>query len=136
MTRIAAAALAVVIVAGLLNTPVTAQTIYRCGNAYGPVPCPQGTAIDADDSRTSVQRNEALRLAADEKRRGDEMERARLRREAAVQPALASPLSLAPAPAATAAPSKKPTLKNRQAKPSKERQLAVVASASTRPKKN
>ena len=136
MTRIAAAAVAVVLVAGFSGVPVTAQTVYRCGNAYGPVPCAEGKAIDADDSRTRVQRDEALRLAADEKRHGDEMERARLRREAAVRPAMASPLSLAPAPAATAASAKKPAPKNRQAKPSKERQLAVVASASTRPKKN
>jgi hypothetical protein len=137
VTGIAAAALPLILVAGLLGASMTAaQTVYRCGNAYGPVPCPQGTAIDADDSRTSAQRNEALRIAADDKRRGDEMERARLRREAAIQPALASPLTLAPAPAATAAPAKKPMPKNRQAKPSKERQLAVIASASTRPKKN
>lgn len=136
MSRIAAAAVTVVLVSSVSSFSVTGQTVYRCGNAYGPAPCPEGKAIDADDSRTSVQRDEALRLVADERRRGDEMERARLRREATFRPALASPLGLAPAPAATDAPAKKPKLKTRPAKPSKERQLAVAASASTRPKKN
>jgi hypothetical protein len=134
--KIAAAVLAVVLAAGLFCVPATAQTVYRCGNAYGPVPCPDGKAIEPDDARTSAQRAEALRLAADERRRGDDMERARLRREAAIRPALASALSLAPAPAATAAPTKKAAPKHRQAKVPKERQLAVVASAATRPKKN
>ena len=125
----------VVLVAGICHAPATAQSVYRCGNAYSSAPCPQGKAVDADDARTSSQRDEALRLAADEKRRADEMERARLRREAEMRPALASALSLAPKPAATAAPAKKAP-KHRQAKPSKERRLAVVASAATRPKKD
>jgi len=131
--RIAAAVVAVVLATGL-NT-ATAQTVYRCGNSYGPVPCPDGRTVDAEDARTSAQRTEALRLAADERRRGDDMERERLRREAAIRPALASALSTAPAPAAKAAPAKKAAPKSRQAKPPKERRLAVVASAATRPKK-
>jgi len=130
-----AVAVAAVVLAGLAGVPATAQTVYRCGNTYGPVPCPEGKAIEADDARTSAQRAEALRLAADERRRGDDMERSRLRREAAIRPALASALSLAPAPAATAPPTKKATPKHRQAKAPKERRLAVVASAATRPKK-
>ncbi|MEO6746633.1 MAG: hypothetical protein ABIS28_15050 [Caldimonas sp.] len=136
MKEIAAAVVGVLLAAGLAGIPVMAQTVYRCGNTYGPAPCPEGKAIEADDARTSAQRAEALRLAADERRRGDDMERSRLRREAAIRPALASALSLAPAPAATAAPTKKAAPKHRQAKAPKERQLAVVASAATRPKKN
>ena len=126
----------VVVLGAGLACASTAQTVYRCGNAYGPMACPEGRAIDADDARTNAQRAEALRLAADERRRGDDMERARLRREAAIRPALASALSLAPAPAATAAPTKKASPKSRQAKVPKERRLAIVASAATRPKKN
>ena len=135
MTRIAVLAVAVLL-AGRFEMPATAQTVYRCGNAYGQDPCPQGRVIESDDARTTAQRDEALRLAADERRRGDEMERERLRREAAIRPALASALSSAPAPAATPAAGKKPSAKGRQTKPSKERRLAVVASAPTRPKKN
>ena len=127
---------AVVLMASICHPPATAQSVYRCGNAYSAAPCPQGKAIDADDARTVAQRNDALRLAADDKRRGDEMERARLRREAEIRPALASALSLAPKPAATTAPAKKAAPKHRQSKPSKERRLAVVESATTRSKKN
>jgi len=133
--RIASEVVASVLSAGLAGVPATAQTVYRCGNAYGPVPCPEGKAIEADDARTSAQRAEALKLAADERRRGDDMERSRLRREAAIQPALASALSLAPAPAATAAPTKKAAPKHREAKAPKGRQLAVVAFAATAPRR-
>ena len=129
------AAIAIVLSAVACHASAIAQTVYRCGNAYSAAPCPQGKAIDADDARTGAQREEALRLAAEERRRGDDMERARLRREAEMRPALASALSLAAKPAATAAPARKAP-KHRQAKPSKERRLAVVASAATRPKKN
>ena len=127
---------AVVLLTSMCLAPATAQSVYRCGNAYSTTPCPQGKAIDADDTRTAAQREEALRRAAGDKRRGDEMERAHLRREAEIRPALASALSLAPRPAATTAPVKKAAPKHRQAKPSKERRMAVAASAATRPKKN
>ena len=134
MTARRAMAIAVVLIGCTCQAPAIAQAVYRCGNAYSAVPCPQGRAIDADDARTGTQRDEALRLAAEERRRGDDMERSRLRREAEIRPALASALSLAPKPAATAAAEKKAP-KHRQAKASKERRLAVVASAVTRPKK-
>ena len=135
MTARRITAVAVASIAIACHAPAMAQSVYRCGNAYSAAPCPQGKAIDADDARTGAQRDEALRLAAEERRRGDDMERSRLRREAGIRPALASALSLAPKPAATAAPAKKAP-KHRQAKPSRERRVAVVASAAARPKKN
>ena len=78
------------------------QPVYRCGSAYGHQPCPECKAIESDDARTADQRQQALRVASAAKREGDEMERARLQREAALKPALASALSAAPAPATTA----------------------------------
>ncbi len=40
--RIAAAAVvAIALVAGLAGVPATAQTVYRCGNTYGPAPAPK-----------------------------------------------------------------------------------------------
>jgi hypothetical protein len=79
---------------------VCGQPVYRCGSTYSHQPCPEGKAIESDDARTADQRQQALRVATAAKREGDEMERARLQREAALKPALASALSAAPAPAA------------------------------------
>ena len=92
-----------------------AQPVYRCGNTYGSQPCPQGKALESDEMRSIAQREEALRIVAAQKRQGDEMERDRLRREAALKPALASALSSAPAPAAKS-PEKKPVPKKRASK--------------------
>ncbi len=36
--------------------PAWSQTVYRCGNVYGQVPCPGGTPIDASDPRTPAQK--------------------------------------------------------------------------------
>jgi len=116
---------AVSVVTMLMCGISAAQPVYRCGNAYGSVPCSQGKAIESDDARTARQRDEALRLAAAERRQGDEMERARLRREAAFKPALASALSSAPAPAAKAV-EKKPSFKKRAAKAKSTGKQVVV----------
>ena len=36
--------------------PLSAQTIYRCGNAYSEAPCPGGVAIDVNDRRSAAQK--------------------------------------------------------------------------------
>jgi hypothetical protein len=124
--------LAVLFVATLACSIAGAQPVYRCGNAYGSVPCSQGKAIESDDARTARQRDDALRLAAAERRQGDEMERARLRREAAFKPALASALSSAPAPAVKAL-EKKPSFKKRAAKAKPTGKQAVVFLPAAKP---
>lgn len=92
------------------------QPVYRCGSAYGHQPCPEGKAIESDDARTADQRQQALRVASAAKREGDEMERARLQREAALKPALASALSAAPAAATSGSTAAKRSPKRRAAK--------------------
>ena len=93
MTRIGfAAALAFAAVC----SAAPAQTVYRCGNnSYSQTPCAGAAmlAFDASDARTPAQWAEAKAVAADERRRGREMEHARLVSEAAVVPAPAASLS-------------------------------------------
>jgi hypothetical protein len=111
---------------------VSGQPVYRCGSAYGHQPCAQGKAIESDDARTAEQREQALRVASAAKRQGDEMERARLQREAALKPALASALSTAPAPAATsgsAAPKRLPKKGVAKARPVSKQLVAFVPRA-------
>ena len=74
-----------------------AQPVYRCGNAYSQVPCPQGKVVDATDPRSAAQRAEGRSVAADERRRAAEMKRERLADQAAQQPWQ----KRAPPPAAT-----------------------------------
>ena len=101
-----------------------AQTIYRCGNEYTRIPCPQGKVVDATDPRTGAQRAEALRVAADERRRAAEMRRERLADQAALKPAAAASLSAAPA-----APAKPASAAERH--PSKKKRGLSKPSSST-----
>jgi len=80
---------------------VSAQAVYRCGNEYTRVPCPDGKTVDIDNHASSVQRAaEAKEFAAREKRLGDDMARDRRARDASVRPAQAG--SLSPPPRASA----------------------------------
>jgi hypothetical protein len=111
---------------------LSAQPVYRCGSAYGHQPCPQGKAIESDDARTPEQRQQALQAASSAKRQGDEMERSRLQREAALKPALASALSAAPAPAATsdsAAAKRSPKKRAAKVRPAPKQVVAFVPRA-------
>lgn len=99
----------------LVGAGSQAQTIYRCGNEYTRIPCPQGKAVEATDPRTGAQRAEAMRVAADERRRAAEMRRERLADQAALKPASAASLSAAPAPPAkpASAAERRPSKKKR-----------------------
>ncbi len=83
----------------------TARTpAYQCGEGvYSQTPCPGGRVVEATDPRTAAQRAEARRLADEERRRGQTMERERRAAEKAAQnePSIAAigPLKAASAPA-------------------------------------
>ncbi len=100
-----------------LGATANAQDIYRCGQTYSRVPCPNATVIPVESPPTAAQRAEGRQVALREKRLADDMARDRRRDEAAQRPALAS--SLGPIKAAVAAvpikPVKKPTKKRRNA---------------------
>ena len=89
----------------------SAQAIYRCGNEYTKVPCAGGKTVEADDGPASGSRAaDARRVAAAERRLGDDMARERRAREAATRPATASSLGPAKAvePARQASASMRP----------------------------
>jgi len=100
MTKIAASTLALLLAA---SAGASAQNVYRCGNEYTRVPCSNGKQVDVDNRATAPQQAAEARQAAERERRlGNDMERDRLRREAALKPARAGSLS-APKPAEPAA---------------------------------
>ena len=109
MNRTLAAVLSLVAASGALAL----GTIYRCGTEYRGTPCRDGRTIDTSQSaRTAAQRDEALRVAASERKLADDMERDRRRAESA-RPAPAvyigtsKPAGAAPKATTAAKPKKK-----------------------------
>ena len=103
------------LVSALASAAIGAQTVYRCGNEYTRVPCPNGKAVEVDNRTTAAQRAEAREVARREKQLGADMAHDRREEARAQQPALATSLSAKPAAsAASAAPIKKKGKKSKK----------------------
>ena len=97
--RIAAAAVCAMLVAG----GTQAQIVYRCGTEYSQTPCPGGKILESSDPRSAAQRAEAVRVAAQERKKAAELARERHALEAGTQPARATGFNGRPAADASAA---------------------------------
>ncbi len=64
-----------------LASSLQAQPIYRCVNSYSQTPCPGGTAIDVQDSRSPAQKAQSDAATAQAARLANEMEKTRLKDE-------------------------------------------------------
>ena len=109
---------AVALLLCLVAMGMQAQPVYRCGNEYSRIPCPQGRLVEATDPRSAAQRAEAKHVAADEQRRAKEIQRERLAEQSAQRPASASSRSALPAPPA------KPASAGERRPPKKKREPA------------
>jgi hypothetical protein len=95
-----------------------AQSIYKCGpngTEYSQAPCPGGKMIESSDPRSAAQRQEAARIAAQDRRLAADLERERRAQMAENKPAMAAGINgrpLAP-PAAASAPQKAKTKKTK-----------------------
>jgi hypothetical protein len=99
--------------------PAGAAPIYRCGNTYSQVPCPEGgSVVEATDPRTGAQRAEARRVAEAERKAAADQERERKEKEKAAQ-TVPGTLTPAPAPAASAASAPQAKTKTRPKKGNK-----------------
>ena len=109
------ATIAAIAMLALVNPPVAAQTVYRCGTEYRAEPCAGGTPVRSDDLASSADRlAQGRAVAAREKKLADEMTRDRRAREA-VRPGGAA--SVGPArPASDDSSQAKATLKPKKAK--------------------
>ena len=98
-------------VLGLLiaGPAVVAQTngpagpaVYRCGNSYSSTPCPGGSAVDTNDSRSAAQQRESQDVTRRDAAMADQMaaERRARERDAAGKPAV----GIGPPAAASAPP--------------------------------
>ena len=68
--------------------PAAAQEVYRCGNAYAHVPCPQGRSVDVADPRDPAQVEQARAQTARDQQLADRLHRENAAREAAHRKAL------------------------------------------------
>lgn len=88
MTRTPLLAVAILSVAlTSISTRTEAQNVYRCGNSYSQTPCPGGESVDVADPRTPAQKAAADVANRQTARSATEMERSRLREEAAARAA-------------------------------------------------
>ena len=100
-----------------------AQLIYRCGpdgSEYSQTPCPGGKVLESSDPRSAAQREAAVRVAAQERKRAAELERERRAQQAAITPARAAGFNGRPPPpdAAASAPERgKSKKRSAKAKP-------------------
>lgn len=74
-------ALALLAPAGAAEPPV-----YRCGNTYQQVPCPEGRTVEVGDIRSTAQRREAERTAAAEQKAAAALAAENQAREHALKP--------------------------------------------------
>ena len=65
-----------------LSTGAMGQKVYRCGNNYSHIPCPEAVAIDAVDARSKNQKQEADRATARATATANTLEKERLKTEA------------------------------------------------------
>lgn len=110
--RVALLEMLFLIAAAHLSNGIAAQTVYKCGNSYSQLPCPNATVINADP-RTSAQKTQADLATARDARNAAAMEKARLQQEKAD---LAANTPGAPAKAASASKPRKSELKKKSKK--------------------
>jgi len=67
----------------ILSWNTTAQTVYRCGNSYSEQPCPHAQTVPAADPRSPQQVKAHEALVQHEKRIAEQLEKQRLKEEAA-----------------------------------------------------
>ncbi len=70
------------IAACAISTGALAQkTIYRCGATYSQIPCAGGVAVEANDTRSKTDKNEADNATKHDMQQAREMEKTRLKEE-------------------------------------------------------
>lgn len=56
--------------------------VYKCGSSYSQTPCEGAVSVPVDDARTPVQKSQADAEVAQQRLKGNAMEKARLQEEA------------------------------------------------------
>ncbi len=72
---------ALVFAGAVCFSPVSSQTVYKCGTAYSQQPCPDALALDASDTRTPAQKAQTDAATAGAAKMAAQMEKERVARE-------------------------------------------------------
>ena len=105
-----------------------AQAIYRCGTEYSQTPCPGGKVLESSDTRSAAQRAEAVRVAAQDRKKAAELELERRAQLKSEKPAQAGGFNGRPAPpdAGASAAVRGKAKKTSKAKPAKDADFVAV----------
>jgi hypothetical protein len=57
------------------------QSVWRCGNSYSSKPCAGGAEVDVTDHKSAADAAQARKVVAEEERRAEAMEKARMAQE-------------------------------------------------------
>jgi hypothetical protein len=64
-----------------LSAGISAQTVYKCGNAYSQTPCPGDSSVRVDDPRDATQKKQTDAATLSDAKTGQAMEKERLAQE-------------------------------------------------------
>jgi hypothetical protein len=66
---------------------IAQKTVYRCGATYSQIPCEGGVTVEANDTRSKTDKNEADNATKRDMKQAREMEKSRLKEEKDAQAA-------------------------------------------------
>jgi hypothetical protein len=126
--------IAVAVCLWLMASGAQAQPIYRCGTEYSRTPCPGGKMLESSDPRSAAQRAEAVRVAAQDRKKAAAMERERRAQESGAKPLQAAGFNGRPPPPESAASgAERGKLKKAsKAKPAKSADFVAVEPGSSK----
>ena len=72
----------IAVLLALAGAAASGQTVWRCGNTYGTQPCAGGTLVDVGGGTANpTEAKRARQAAADDMKRADALEKARIAQE-------------------------------------------------------
>lgn len=88
-----------------LFTSASAQIVYKCGESYGQTPCPGGSALNVEDSRSLAQKQQTEETTRRDAKQAQTLEKDRLAQEKAALKHTPAAVKTQPKAATNAVPS-------------------------------
>jgi len=76
------ASIAAIALALLACGSAAAEEVYRCGNAYSQKPCPGGTTVQVEDTRSAAQNKASIEQTQRDAKSAEAMQKERVKEEA------------------------------------------------------
>jgi hypothetical protein len=131
-----ATSIAAVMLYAAFSTGASAQTVYRCGNAYSEKPCPGATSFEASDPRSGEQAAAASEKARRDAKLAGEMQKDRIAEEKRLGGPAKMILGLPPAEPAHAASGSKKHARKKHKGEQEPADFSAVGPKKPKPKKS